>query len=147
LVNKFWAAIEWDFADKGINALDYFLGVPGRNWDQLIRFYHTFLQVQGSYVWATYMENPDAIDEMLKIPDSEWNKPTAPPLFGWDRLVDRITDLGDQLIAQRASDSRKVKFYPRPKLPVVELRQQRSTGKREDAIEMSRQKNRDRRGV
>jgi hypothetical protein len=120
--------------------------VPGRNWDQLIRFYHTFLKVQGSYIWSAYMEDPQAIEEMLKIPQSEWSKAGPPPLFGWSNVIDKLTDLGDQMIAQRATD-KKVRFYPRPRIPAIEMRKKLSNQSRDDAIEASRRRNRERRGI
>lgn len=130
-------------SDK-FNALDYFLGVPGRNWDQFLRLYHTLLKIQGSYTWASYMEDPEAIDEMLKIPEKEWSKSGPPPLFGWSNMLDRMTDLGDQLIASRASD-KKVRYYPRPRIPAIEARKQRGDNRREDAIEAARRRSRERR--
>ncbi|OMC55370.1 hypothetical protein A5747_13335 [Mycobacterium sp. IS-836] len=93
------------------------------------------------------MEDPEAIKLMLKIPESEWAKPGPPPLFGWSDLIDRLTDLGDQLIASRAHDAKKVRFYPRPKIPAVVMRKQQSESKRDDAIEASRRRNAERRGL
>lgn len=108
-----------------------------RPWDQLLRHYATFLKVKGSYIWAAYLEDPVSIELMLAIPDQEWSKPEPPSLFGWCAVLDRLTDVGDQLIASRARGE-GVRFYPRPKLPAVELRKQRNKAGLDNAIEAAR---------
>lgn len=113
-----------------------------RTWDQFIRFYTTFSQVQGSYIWAMQMTDDECIEEMLAIPAAEWNKPRLPSLFGWSNVIDKLTDIGDQLIAQRATGD-KVRFYPRPRIPAAELRKKNLMNKQEDLIEASRRKNRE----
>lgn len=82
---------------------------------------------------------------MLAIPEKEWSKTGPPPLFGWSRVIDKITDLGDQLIAQRAAGSKGIRFYPRPRVPAVELRKQRAMNRQDDAIEQARNRARERR--
>lgn len=91
------------------------------------------------------MEDPDAIEEMLKIPEREWGKTGPPPLFGWSKLIDKLTDLGDQLIAQRASNAKGIKFYPRPRIPAIELRKKRTMNHQDNAIENARRRSRERR--
>lgn len=93
------------------------------------------------------MEDPEAIKQMLDLPESEWAKTGPPPLFGWSNVIDRLTDLGDQLIAQRAQDSKKVRFYPRPKIPAAALRTKQKGEKRDSRIEEAQRKNRERRGL
>jgi hypothetical protein len=73
------------------------------------------------------MEDEEAIQQMLKIPESEWQKVGPPPLFGWSRIMERLTDLGDQLIASRASNPKSVQFFPRPKIPAI-VRRKRHVG-------------------
>lgn len=92
-----------------------------------------------------YMEDEEAIRDMLDIPQSEWDKAGPPPLFGWNDLIDKLTDLGDQLIAQRAANTKGVKFYPRPRIPAIELRKKRLHDRQEDAIELARRRNREHR--
>lgn len=92
-----------------------------------------------------YMEDAEAIDGMLKIPQAEWDKIGPPPLFGWNDLIDKLTDLGDQLIAQRAASAKGVKYYPRPRIPAIELRKKRARNRQDNDIEAARQRNRERR--
>lgn len=108
-----------------VNALDYFVGVPGRTFDQLIRFYETLSRLTGSYVQSAQLHDPDVIDEMCKIPESEWHKGGPPPLFGFDKYMHKLTDIADQLIASRAHGDSGVSFYPRPKVPAAAIRKQR----------------------
>lgn len=149
LVNKFWVAIEWDFQSIGVNALDYFLGVPGRNWDQFIRFYMTFTQVRGSYIQASQLEDPDVIEAMVNMPASEWDKPHKPALFGWTDVIDKLTDIGDQLIAMRSAgaDRKKIKWFPRPEVPAVKARKERRMRMQDNLIEKARMKFKERRGL
>lgn len=144
-MNKFWRALEWDFAGKNINALEYFSDdYPLRDWSQFIRFYETFVRVRGSYTWAAQLEDPETIQQMVEMPESEWSKGGPPPLFGWNDLIEKVTDLIDQQIAARASDER-VKFMPRPEVPAIKLRKKRRMDKQDDKIEAARRKNRERR--
>lgn len=139
-------AIEWDFQDRlNINALEYFSReYPLRNWDQFIRHYKTLTQVRGSYLWAAQLTDPETIQQMVDMPDAEWNAGGPPPLFGWNDLIDKVTDLIDQQIAARASDD-KVKFMPRPVVPAVKLRKHKKQDHQDDRIEQARQRNKQRR--
>lgn len=122
------------------------MGVPGRDWDQFLRFIQTFVQVDGSYLWASFLTDKDEVERMLAVPAEEWDKTHLPPLFGWSKIVDKLTDIGDQLIASRARDD-KTKFYPRPDVPAIRLRRERHVTKRDDKIEAARKRNRERRGL
>lgn len=122
------------------------MGVPGRDWDQFLRFVQTFVQVDGSYLWASFLTDPDEVERMLAVPADEWNKSHKPPLFGWTKVIDKLTDIGDQLIAARARDD-KVKYYPRPDVPAIRLRKSRHIDERDDKIEAARKRNRERRGL
>lgn len=147
MINKYLSAIEWDFQTIGINVLEYFQGRPDRDFSQFLRFYETFMKVRGSYIQASYLDDPEVIEEMIKVPEAEWSKRHPPALFGWTELVDKITDVGDQLIAQRAHDAKKVKFYPRPKIKAAELRKEKRLNTQDDKISQSRNKNLSRRGL
>lgn len=119
---------------------------PDRTWTQFIEFYETFTQVRGSYLWAAQLTDPETIDQMIAMPESEWTKgaTSPPPLFGWNDLIDKITDLIDQTIASRATDE-KVKFMPRPVVPAVKLRKLKRRDAQDDRIEQARRANRARR--
>lgn len=156
-MNRFWKAIEWDFQGKDINALDFFrqrcrcgcevdpsVTVVGRDWSQFIRFYETFTRVRGSYLWAEQLTDPEIVQQMVDMPESEWSKGGPPPLFGWSDLMERLTDLGDQLIAARPHEG-KIVFYPRPEVPAVKLRKLKKRDLQDDRVEQARQRNRERR--
>lgn len=113
-----------------------------RTWDQFISFYLTLRQKKGSYCAALYLLDPEVIEEQCKIPEAEWQKRHPPPLLFWDDHLDRLTDLGDQLIASRSSG--KPKFYPRPEVPAVRVRLERKMNRQEDLIELSRRRNAER---
>lgn len=142
-------AIQWDFQHLlgGLNALEYFSDdFPLRTWDQFIAFYVTLRQKKGSYCAALYLLDPDVIEEMCNIPEAQWQERHLPPLFGWDDHLDRLTDLGDQMIASRASGS-KPKFYPRPEVPAVRERLSRKMNRQEDLIELSRRRSAERKAA
>lgn len=140
-----------------VNALEFFLApcqclhheqrpgtVYARNWDQFLRMYETFTQVRGTYLWAAQMTDPETIQQMVDMPASEWNKSGPPPLFGWNDLIDKVTDLIDQTIASRASDE-TVKFMPRPVVPAVKLRKLKKMDHQDDRVEQARKANAERR--
>lgn len=81
---------------------------------------------------------------MLDMPADEWNKVHPPDLFGWDAVIDCLTNIGDQLIASRAH-SDKVKFYPRPEVPAAKLRVERNMKARDNGIDAARERNQARR--
>lgn len=127
--------------------MEFFHGNRDRDYSQFLRFYDTFLKVRGSAIQAAYLDDPEVIEAMLEVPTEEWDKIQPPPLFGWSLLVDKVTDLGDQLIASRAHDAKKIKFYPRPKIKAHELRKKKRQGMQDDRIEQSRNANRTNRGL
>lgn len=104
------------------------------------------MQVDGSYLWSAFLTDKDEVERMLAVPADEWNKTHLPSLFGWSKVIDKLTDIGDQLIAARARDD-KTKFYPRPDVPAIRLRKSRHITDRDDRIEAARKKNRQRRGL
>lgn len=136
-MGKFWPAIEWDLGTQGVNALDYFSVGPtrfgrgrdgfrsGRTLGQLIRKWETFSGVRGSYCFAMQHQDPESIAAIAELIKDD-GKPSAPPLFGWTEVVDRLVNIGDQLIANRGGDPKKVKFYPRPLLPAMTYRKRRA---------------------
>lgn len=102
------------------------------------------MQIDGSYLWASFLTDEDEVERMLAVPAVEWDKKHLPSLFGWSKVIDKLTDIGDQLIASRARDD-KTKFFPRPDVPAIRLRKQRHINDRDDKIEAARKRNRDRR--
>jgi hypothetical protein len=122
--------------------LEYFSDdYPLRNWDQFLRHYETFTKIRGSYLWAAQLTDPELIAEMVALPEKEWSSGSGPPpLFGWNDLLDKLTDVCDQLIASRAQDD-KVKFMPRPVVPAVKLRKLRKQDHQYDRVEEARRKN------
>lgn len=156
MVNKWWTAIEWDFAEfLGVNALEFFLSpcrcrqCAGRvwclrNWGQFQRMYLTLAQVTGSYTQAMQINDPDVIEEMCRISLGDKAGVSAPPWWRFTAEMHRLTDIADQLIASRAQ-SDKVKFYPRPVNPALKERERRRWAQQDDLIEKSRRAFEDRR--
>lgn len=93
----------------------------GHTLGQLLRFWETSSGVRGSYCFAAQNQDPESIEIIATLLKDD-GKPSAPPLFGWTEEIDRLVNIGDQLIANRGGDPKKVKFYPRPILPAFSHR-------------------------
>lgn len=65
-------------------------------------------------------QDPEIIEKLAAMLD---DKPTPPPLFGWTPVIDWMTRIGNQLIANRPnSDPSKAKFYQQPVIPATVYR-------------------------
>lgn len=140
----------------GINALEFFLAPCRceacvdrewclRDWDQFQRLYSTVAQVTGSYVQAMHISDPDVIEGLCEVKNSEMAAaPKSPRWWRFDDVMHRLTDIADQLIASRATGD-KVKFYPRPVNVAAKERARRLEQMQDDFIERSRRANRERR--
>lgn len=130
MIGKYWQAIEWDFRPE--NAFEYFLVHPGRfgkgrygnrrgyTLGRFIRTCEVLSRKQGTYLWSEMQTDPETVAAMAALIDSD--KPSRPSLFGWTAEIDRLTNIGDQLIALRAMKMKNpgdAKMYPRPHLPVL----------------------------
>lgn len=147
LIGKYWQAIEWDLRPD--NAFEYFLIYPGRfgrgryasrrgrTLSQFLRNCDTLSRIQGGFLWAEMQSDPEVVEQMAKLLDG---KPSKPPLFGWTAVIDRLTNIGDQLIAQRANDPSKAEFYPRPVIPVLKHRKESELSEIDNDILASQQR-------
>lgn len=112
VINRYWDAIEWDFQEfLGVNALDFVRELPGRTWDQFLRFFDRLLQLEGSAVLEAYLNDPEVIEEMAKSKDR--TRVSKPRLWRYSQEFAALRDLCDQMIASRGGS----KFVPRPEIP------------------------------
>lgn len=153
-MERYWRAIVWDFQHLlHVNALDYFAApcrcgqcrerygdsvnsryVSRRPWDQFIIFYETLLSWRGSYVQDMFLNDPEVIDAQASAPDAEWES-KAPPLFGWDKTLDALYFIADQVQAGRVRSGDDFKPYPRPVVPAVKERKRRKDHKQDCGID------------
>lgn len=92
--------------------MDYVQELPGRTWEQFLRFFDRLLSYEGSAVLDAYLNDPDVIEEMATAPDISKVK-GKPRLWRYTQEYAALRDLCDQLIAQRGGK----KFVPRPEIP------------------------------
>lgn len=94
-----------------MNALDYVRELPGRTWEQFLRFFDQLLQLEGSAVVEAYLNDPEVIEQMAT--SGERPRAGKPRLWGYTQMYAAVRDLCDQMIAQRGGN----KFVPRPEIP------------------------------
>lgn len=109
--------------------MDYVRELPGRTWDQFLRFFDRLLQLEGSAVLEAYLNDPEVIEEMA----SEKKPPARgkPRLWGFTREYAALRDLCDQLIAQRGG----TKFVPRPEIPGLRARWDRKDSALQNTVD------------
>ena len=118
--------------------------LKGKTLGQFLRKWETFAGVRGSYSFAAQQLDPESIEIIADLLKDD-ARPTAPMLFGWTELIDRIVNLGDQMIASRGGDPKKIKFYPRPVLPASSYRKKRAYAAIDDDIALAQQRHAERR--
>ena len=85
-------------------------------------------------------QDPEIIEALAKIINLD-DKPTPPPLFGWTPIIDWLTRISNQLIANRPNtDPSKVTFYPQPVIPAVAHRKRSELSEIDNDILTSQQR-------
>ncbi|TDZ91173.1 hypothetical protein [Mycobacteroides salmoniphilum] len=106
----------------GINALDYFLGLPGRTWPQFLEHFDSMCQELGTRCWARAATDPELrrrVEEMDTEQIRELREQsTSEPHYGYTPIIRELRNLCDQLIAHRGqaggATARDLSFMPRP---------------------------------
>lgn len=105
-----------------VNALEYFLEVPGRTWDQFLEFFDDLCERQGTELWAKAQTDPDMLERMRSLTAEQIAKLKAQeidePHRGYTPMIRELRNVCDQLISLRAQlgrmQPRDVSFMPRP---------------------------------
>ncbi|MFN3005143.1 hypothetical protein [Mycolicibacterium wolinskyi] len=142
----------------GVNALEYFLEVPGRTWEQFLEFFDDLCEEQGTKLWAAAATDPALLarvqsmtaDELAELRE---HSTAAEPHYGYTREVREWRNLADQVIALRAQMGRvgmnEVTFMPRPQMvgDLINERQSELTRSELDDIIAEAQAEADRLGI
>lgn len=113
----------------GVNALDYVREVPGRTWEQFLRFFDRLLQLEGSAVLEAYLNDPDVIEEMASAKDLPRGR-KKPRIWRHTNYYGALRDICDQLIISRGGKQ----LLPRPEIPGMKERWARKDTKLRDTV-------------
>ncbi|WP_202321125.1 hypothetical protein [Mycobacterium intracellulare] len=102
--------------------------LPGRTWEQFLRFFDRLLKLEGSAVLAAYLHDQEVIDAMAK--EKGRARVSKPSLWRYSQEYAALRDLCDQLIASRGG----TKFVPRPEIPGYAERWRRKDAKLSDTV-------------
>lgn len=128
MVDKYWDALEWDFLDKGLTALDWVRGL--RDWREFYRIKSRL--GQGTAYFSAVANDPEVAELLAEQPEERGGSYT-PPAEGWTPLVNWMATLDDRLLMIQASvvgaKAHEYTLNPRPEYEVDRVRRKKAVRK------------------
>ncbi|WJR31903.1 hypothetical protein P3F83_15130 [Mycobacteroides immunogenum] len=117
-----------------VNALDYFLEVPGRTWEQFLEFFDDMCRRQGTALWSRAATDPALLASVDDMTEDQINKilerSEIEPHHRYTPEVREMRNICDRLISLTAvmghAPQSSVKYMPRPDM-IGDLIRERAT--------------------